>query len=81
MSNINKLDVLLDFSETKNVKKFINSHETGMYCGKNVDGEDVIVKISKGIGMEVETLQSNGWWVIHEYDENGIFVSEDFRKA
>ena len=62
-------------------KKFINETETGMYVGKNVDSEDVLVKVSKGKGMEVETLQGNGWWMIHDYNEDGICESEAFRFA
>lgn len=68
----------LDFNNRESIKKFIKETESGMYAGQNVDGENVIVCVSKGEGMDVKTLQKNNWWVIHEYDENGFFVSETF---
>lgn len=72
--------VLLSFDNAEEVRDFIKNNESGLYSGKNVDGEEVIVTIEKGNGMDVKTLQNNGWWVIHEYDKMGYLLSESFEK-
>lgn len=74
-------DVLLSFESAKEVENFIKNTESGLYVGKNIDGEDVLVAISKGVSMEVKTLQSNNWWRINEYDAFGFCISESYSKA
>ena len=69
-----ELKVVLSFEKPEDIKKFIAEHESDLYSGKNVEGQDVIVKLEKGKGMVVEVLNSKGWWDWNEYDEDGFVV-------
>ena len=44
--------------------------------------DDIIIKevSSEKEGMDVKTLQNNGWWRITEYDEYGFLISESYEK-
>lgn len=77
MENTKKvLKEVLSFNEPKEIKKFIAENESNIYTGKNVDGQDVMIRLDKGKGMLVETLNSKGWWEWNEYDESGFVVSQ-----
>lgn len=80
MENLKNTNLSLNFEDREEIKTFINSNESGIYSGKNVDDEEVVVMLQQGNGMNVKTLQSNGWYRVHEYDEDGFFVSETFEK-
>lgn len=69
------LKVVLNFDSPEEIKKFISENESSLYTGKNVDGQDIMIRLDKGIGMLVETLNSKGWWEWNEYDESGFVVS------
>ena len=47
-----------------------------MYSGKNVDNQEVRIRLDKGKGMIVETLNNKNWWEWTEYDESGFVVSQ-----
>lgn len=67
---------ILNFDNIEEIKKFIAEHESNIYTGKNVDNQDIIVKLKQGKGMIVETLNSKNWWEWTEYDEFGFVVGQ-----
>lgn len=73
-------DIVLSFDDPSEIKDFLNANESGIYSGKNVDDQKVIVFVQQGVGLEVKTLQKNDWWVIHSYNEDGYLESETFEK-
>ena len=62
---------ILNFDNVEEIKKFIVENESNLYSGKNTDNQDVIIRLDKGKGMIVETLNSKNWWEWTEYDEIG----------
>lgn len=72
----NILKSTLNFENIEEIKKFIAENESNLYSGKNVDGQEVMVRLEKGKGMIVETLNSKGWWEWNEYDEYGTVVGQ-----
>jgi hypothetical protein len=68
----------VDFSEPEQVRSLINDNESGMFGGKNNDGEDVMVLISKGEEATVKTFQENGWLRVNYYNSNGYSEGETF---
>lgn len=72
---------IIDFDDLESIKKFIEENESNLYEGKNIDGEDVIVTLEQGAGMEVRVKQENGWWRIHEFDKDGYVISETFERG
>lgn len=73
-----KKEVKLDFSDSAAVRKFIEETESGMYSGKNVDGEKVALMHDKGIGFDLHTYQNNGWVRVNDYGKNGYCEGETF---
>lgn len=71
-----ELKPILDLNNLDEIKKFILEHESNIYTGKNVDGQDIIVKLDQGKGMIIETLNSKNWWEWTEYDEAGFVVGQ-----
>ncbi len=72
----NLLKHVLSLNNREEIKKFIAEHESDIYTGKNIDGQEVMVKLQKNEGMIVETLNSKGWWEWNEYDECGFVVGQ-----
>lgn len=72
----NILKEILSFDNVEEIKKFIKENESNLYTGKNIDGQEVMVRLEKGKGMIVETLNSKGWWEWNEYDEYGTVVGQ-----
>ena len=70
------LDVVLSFDSPEEIRKFISENESNIYTGKNVDGQDVMIRLDKGKGMIAETLNSKDWWEWNEYDEDGFVVGQ-----
>ena len=58
----------------------ILSLDSGLYSGTNEDGKSVIIQRQKGVGYTISTLQDNGWYEVHEYNEEGIFESTTYQK-
>lgn len=71
--------IVLSFDDPSEIKDFLLSHENGIYTGKNVDGQKVVVFVQQDAGLIVKTLQNN-WWIVHSYDEDGYLEDETFEK-
>lgn len=67
----------LDFSKREIRAEFIKNTESGLYSGTNVDGEEVIVMLEKGKGMDVYTIHKEKprWYEVIDYDETGERLS------
>lgn len=76
MEKNNKLNMTINFNNPKEIREFIAQNESSIYTGKNVDGQEVIVKLQQNEGMVVETLNNKGWWEWNEYDETGFIVGQ-----
>lgn len=66
---------------------FINSSESDLFTGKDVENSDISIIINKGVNIECRTYQSNGWVRINRYelaeDDEGntiIIESESYDK-
>lgn len=75
MSSENKLSL----TSVEERAKFIAENESSMYGGKNEEGEEVVVMLEKGLGMDVHTYQSNGWIRVDEYFEHGLIVGTTYK--
>ena len=47
---------------------FINSSESDLFTGKDVEDNDISIIINKGVNIEYRTYQSNGWIRINRYE-------------
>ena len=54
--------------------------ESSLYTSVDELGRKVIIRLQKGCGALVSTLQSNGWWQTVDYDVNGFIQGETFEK-
>lgn len=70
----------IEMEDVESTKAFIREKESGVYEGKTIDGNRVIIMQQRGVGMKVSTLQDNGWWRVTEYDADGICESESYEK-
>lgn len=63
-----------NFENLSNRKKFINEMNSGIYSGVTSEGEDIIILLDKGEGMEVKIRRLNkpNWYECIYYDENGF---------
>lgn len=74
---------MFDFSSRENIKDFIHNTESGIYTGKNIDGENVVVIIEQGKGMDIKTQKHSKpkWYEVIEYDEDGFQVSVSYESV
>lgn len=68
------------------IKEYIRECNEGnlnssLYTTTNEDGQKVIVELQKGSGAKVSTLQSNGWYEVVYYDENGDVEGTTYEKG
>jgi hypothetical protein len=73
---LDKKNVVIGWSNDKERRDFIHNTESSIYTGINEDGEDVVVMLDKGRGMDVKTVKKTKpkWYEIIEYDEDGFNV-------
>ena len=73
--------VLAEMDTAKGRKKFIDSFESGMYAGRNVEDEEVILMNENHVGMEIWTKHKEkpNWWEIVSYDEDGSQESVTYK--
>lgn len=74
--NVKKLEYSLDTIESRG--EFIKNEESGLYGGKNEDGEDVVVGLEEKVAMTIKTFQNNGWVRVDDYDGNGLLDSSTY---
>jgi hypothetical protein len=74
---------MFNFETREGRVEFIHNNESSLYEGKNIDGEQVIVMLQKGEGMDVKTRHHNkmNWWEIIEYDAEGFQVGVTYEKT
>lgn len=70
----------------KTIKEYIRECNEGnlnssLYTTTNEDSQKVIVELQKGSGAKVSTLQSNGWYEVTYYDENGDVEGTTYEKG
>lgn len=70
----------------KTIKEYIKECNEGklsssLYTTTNEDDQKVIVELQKGSGAKVSTLQSNGWYEVVYYDENGDVEGTTYEKG
>lgn len=73
-------DFPLDTIENRH--RFIQTMESNLYVGKNVDGEEVQVRLQQGEGMEIWTRHHAKpmWWEVVTFDEFGLQVSVTYKR-
>lgn len=73
MNNLKWQELINNLDDVEGRKEFIKIAPSGLYTGKNVDGEDVITIVSQGFGMTVKTRHNNKpkWWECVDYDKFG----------
>ena len=76
-------DVLAAMNTVEGRREFIRCAESGLYDGSNVDGEMVVVTVTRGKGMNVATIHAAkpNWWEVVEYDEGGHQLSVTYKPA
>ncbi len=72
MKKIRK-STLENFNIQEGRKEFIDAYGSGMYAGRNVEDEEVMVLNGKGVGMEIWTRHKEkpNWWEVVSYDKEG----------
>ena len=78
MEEENVAEKPLDVNEPEAVAHFIAEHRSGIYAGKNVDGEKVVIMLDNKKGMNLLTYQSNGWVRKNSFDKDGFSEGETF---
>lgn len=63
-------EVLEKFDTAEGRKEIIKEYAGNIFVGKNVDGEDITVKVGNE-RFSVATYQNNGWTMTHEYNNMG----------
>lgn len=64
-----------------NIEEVLKKYkESGIYEGKNIEGEEIILFREKNNGCILKRLQPNGWYQCLEYDENGFLDGEYYEK-
>lgn len=71
----------MDFTDLDARKEFITNTESNLFTGKNVNGQEVIVGVDKGVGMTVKTLNGKGWYEGVGYGSDGYRDDEFLEKA
>lgn len=78
MEKENIIERPLDVNEPETVAAFIAQQASGIYAGKNVDGERVIIMLDNQRGMDILTHQANGWIRKNYFDKDGFSEGETF---
>ena len=73
MNNQNWQNLISNLNTEEGRQEFIQNAPSGLYTGKNVEGEDVITIVSQKFGMTVKTRHhaKPRWWECVDYDEFG----------
>ncbi|UUV46119.1 hypothetical protein [Bacillus phage vB_BanS-Thrax1] len=68
----------IDMADIEVRKDLIQNRKSDLYSTINEDGEDVVIALEQGKGMEMKTFQNNGWVRVNYYDGNGAHDGETF---
>jgi len=68
----------IDMADIEVRKDLVQNRKSNLYSTINEDGEDVVIALEQGVGMEVKTFQNNGWVRVNYYDANGAHDGETF---
>lgn len=72
---MNTETMMLETEEDR--KAFMNKVGTGLYSGKNEDGQQLAIVVNEG-GMEISTYQKNHWVRVNYFNEDGFADGESF---
>ena len=72
-----------DFTVAQGRAEFIADTPSGIYPGKNVDGDDIMVFVQRGEGMEIKTRHADKprFWECVSYDAYGWQESVSYESA
>lgn len=67
------IELLENISTVEGRRGVISCIENGIYTGKNIDGETILLKLEQGKGMTVSTIHKDKpkWFEVIEYDADG----------
>ncbi|QOV08450.1 hypothetical protein Kirov_251 [Bacillus phage Kirov] len=68
----------IDMADIEVRKDLVQNRKSDLYSTINEDGEDVVIALEQGIGMEMKTFQNNGWVRVNYYDAGGAHNGETF---
>lgn len=86
MKTLNQIEwqnLLENMDTEEGRQEFISRVPSGIYGGKNEDGEEVITIVSQGFGMTIKTKhhEKPNWWECVDYDELGCMECVTYEKA
>lgn len=64
---VDKILNKLNFEDDNSIIEFIDTMISGIYFGKNIEGDDITVTIENKFGMRISTYQRNNWIRIMDY--------------
>lgn len=76
---VKKITSHLDFTKREERLAFIKEND-GLFSGTNVDGETVIVEVTRSVEAKVKTIHSSkpNWYEVAYYDENGEATGQSY---
>ncbi|MEX3623541.1 hypothetical protein [Viridibacillus arvi] len=75
----NLLNAPIDFINPNSVKDAIQTLESSIYGGTNVDSENIVLMVQQHESLIVLTYQSNGWIRGDEYNADGLKEVEGYQ--
>ena len=64
---VDKILNKLNFEDDNSIIEFIDTMISGIYFGKNIEGDNITVTIENKFGMIISTYQRNNWIRIMDY--------------
>lgn len=64
---VDKILNKLNFEDDNSIIEFIDTMISGIYFGKNIEGDNITVTIENKFGMRISTYQRNNWIRIMDY--------------
>lgn len=74
---------MVGFEKREGRAEFIKRNESGIYEGRTIDGERMLVLLQRGKGMDVKIQRKTKlkWFEVIEYDESGYQVGVTYEPA
>lgn len=73
-----KIKLVTNLDSPNSVAKLINETPDGLYSTVSESGENVLVYMAQGEGMDLHFYQHNGWVRVDTYDNDGYKTDETF---